>query len=78
MRRGICFLSAANRIEPYNTSSELLPGKGYEVFGWSGSAHNLLGKNNTFFQKNAYEKTTEVRKAFSINSLLSKIRVSVD
>jgi hypothetical protein len=49
LRSRICFLSATHRIEPYNSPGELLPGEGYEVFGWSGSAHNLLEKNNTFF-----------------------------
>jgi hypothetical protein len=61
LRSRICFLSATHRIEPYNSPGELLPGEGYEVFGWSGSAHNLLGKNDTFCQKNAFKKTTEER-----------------
>jgi hypothetical protein len=56
LKSRICFLGATHRIEPYNSACELLPGEGYEVFGWSGSAHYLLGKNNTFFFRKMHSK----------------------
>jgi hypothetical protein len=61
MRSRICFLGATHRIEPYNSPGELLSREGYEVFGRSGSAHNLLGKFNKFFSEKYIRKNNRVK-----------------